>query len=470
MTINKKNCYLGCIFLSSAFLFSQCSPQKSVNNEPGASNSYETPKEQINLKISPAFEGINVPLEKFYVNAADSELIRIKKTGTEISVPANAFVDDMGKHVSGKIEISFREFHDAADIMASGIPMHNPETGEYMETAGMFEIRGHSNGKEIFIAPDKKIDIKLASYNEGNRFDFFKLEENGEWDTKQKGSEPEINIIRAKEIAAANSRLPQKPIKPVKFGKTDKFVFDLKTNYEKFPELRIFKDIIWQFAGKVNDRDNPENNPSVFNTNWSSIEIIRTDEHYKLVLKSGEEKFEMRVQPVLKGNDYENAMANFNNKIIEYNRVKEQMTKINELYENQAMLQRSYSLSGFGIYNWDYWKDNSTRSLEITVDFEPEFDYAEKLERLKFYLVNNNRKAVVSYSLLDLKNFRYPPSEKNTFYAVLPGNKIACFSSKDFKDFERSKPKNGDKVVFEMKTIDVKINSLNDISEVLSMN
>jgi hypothetical protein len=186
------------------------------------------------------------------------------------------------------------------------------------------------------------------------------------------------------------------------------------------------------------------------------------------MLKNKDKSFEMRVQPVLKGKDYEKAMGDFQKKMQDFDKVKEAMAQKIEMLENQAELQRSYAVSGFGIYNWDFWKDNSQTNLQVEVDFDSEFDYAEKLSSLTFFLVNNNRKAVVKYTLEDLsKRFAYPKEEDNMLVAVLPGNKVACFSKEDFKAL---KSKRGEKAVFRMKTSNIKINSIDDISKVLAMN
>ncbi|NJN77433.1 MAG: hypothetical protein HC803_03155 [Saprospiraceae bacterium] len=66
--------------------------------------------------------------------------------------------------MKGKVDISYREFHDAAAIIASGIPMTNSEGDKYMETAGMFEINGSQNGQEVGIADDKEIEVKMGSF------------------------------------------------------------------------------------------------------------------------------------------------------------------------------------------------------------------------------------------------------------------------------------------------------------------
>ena len=468
MQVSKKSIFLGCLFLGTAFFAGSCGKNKLTNDE--SENDRKKTAQLQKLEISPAFKNIDVAYKKFGVNPGKAEKIVVKETGTTIEIPANAFVDEKGNPINEQVDINFREFHDASEIIASGIPMHNPETGEYMETAGMFEIKGLCKGKEVFIAPDKKIKINLASYNKGDRFDFFKLDEQGRWETKQKKGEATINLKRVEELKKINSKTAEKPIEPKKFGNSSKFVFDINTDYKKFPELSVFKEVIWQFAGNPKDADNPEKNPEIFKKTWSKIDIKREKDNYRLILNNGRKTVEIRVVPVLKGSDYAAAKSDFDQKMNEFNRVQEDMKQIRQMYEQQAELQRSYEISGFGIYNWDFWKGDSDVRLEANIDFEKEFDYAEKLESVAFFLVNNQRKAVVKYNIDQkgyLRNFAFPANEKNVLIAVLPGNKVAVFSSEDFKNL--SSRKNGDKVTLKMKTEKRTISAVDDISKVIAM-
>jgi hypothetical protein len=468
MQVSKKSIFLGCLFLGTAFFAGSCGKNKLTNDEP--ENDRKKTAQLQKLEIIPAFKNIDVAYKKFGVNPGKAEKIVVNETGTTIEIPANAFVDEKGNPINEQVDINFREFHDAAEIIASGIPMHNHETGEYMETAGMFEIKGLCKGKEVFIAPNKKIKINLASYNEGDRFDFFKLDEQGRWETKQKKGEATINLTRADELKNIDSKSAEKPIEPTKFGYSSKFVFDLKTDYKKFPELAVFKEVIWQFAGNPKDVNNPEYNPEIFNTNWSKIDIKREKDNYRLILINGKKTVEIKVLPVLKGNDYANAKSNFDLKMSEYHRVQEELKQIRNMYEQQAELQRSFEISGFGIYNWDIWKGDADVRLEANIDFEKEFDYAEKSEKVTFFLINNQRKAVVKYNFDQkgcLQNFAFPSKEKNTLIAVLPGNKVAVFSSEDFKKL--STRKNSGKVTLKMKTEKRTISSVDDISKVIAM-
>lgn len=139
--------------------------------------------------FKPAFEGVDVPFYSFKFDAAKGTKISLDN-GTSINVPKNAFVDKDGKTIAGEVELNYREFHNAADIIASGIPMHDPATGQYMETAGMFEMKGNQGGDDISIAPGKDIEVKMASYNQDGNFDFWQYDATkGAWSEQDGGGQ-----------------------------------------------------------------------------------------------------------------------------------------------------------------------------------------------------------------------------------------------------------------------------------------
>ena len=172
-------------------------------------------------------------------------------SGTKITFPENALTDSAGNPIQGEVEVKYREFHDAIDILLAGIPMNYESAGEtrYMETAGMFEILAFQNGKEVFIAPEKKVEVRMASYEADNNYSFFRLNESGKrgWEFIDL-IEPEINtekIELSKKIEEMKYEL--------KFPFNSKyFVFDYnsiidvfyKNNWKEIRENKQNKEIM----------------------------------------------------------------------------------------------------------------------------------------------------------------------------------------------------------------------------------
>ena len=68
--------------------------------------------------------------------------------------------------------------HTIPEILASGIPMRYDSAGvkQSFESAGMIEIKGIQNGKEIKLKQNKKIEINMASQKKGDRFNLYYLD------------------------------------------------------------------------------------------------------------------------------------------------------------------------------------------------------------------------------------------------------------------------------------------------------
>ncbi|TAE17989.1 MAG: hypothetical protein EAZ95_05500 [Bacteroidetes bacterium] len=100
------------------------------------------------------------------------------KTGTKISIPAHALLDEAGKPVSGQVSLAYREFHDALDVLVSGIPMQYDSAGtrQSLQTAGMFDIRAQQAGKNLRLAKGKQAKIDMASWQADADYNFYSLD------------------------------------------------------------------------------------------------------------------------------------------------------------------------------------------------------------------------------------------------------------------------------------------------------
>ena len=259
--------------------------------------------------IKPALNNINVAFASYTVDCNSATEIKYK-TGSLISIPANAFMDEKGNTISGKVDIRYREFHDPVDFMLSGIPMTYDSAGkQYLfESAGMMQIEGYQNGVPVKIKPDKKISVKMVSGQQGNKYNLYSLDTvKGAWTclgkdkileekNKKTGKRKPINVfedneinsnrssnwvVNGKELKISNSQpivykefdLVKEPIngttntnaladsakiikslasiKPIKPEKADKkakqFMLDVDTS--EFPELAIYKNVKFQLYG-----------------------------------------------------------------------------------------------------------------------------------------------------------------------------------------------------------------------------
>lgn len=418
------------------------------------------------LAVAPPIPGIDVPFTTYKVPVSKGMTIETP-TGTTIEVPANAFVDKDGNPIEGEVEIDFREFHDATDIVASGIPMHNPETGEYMETAGMFEIKGQQNGQEVFVKGDKNIAVNLASFNEGDDFNFYRLgPKDCRWEDKGT-AKPQPNTKKETRLAELDRALPAKPIGPRKQEDAENFIFDLDVNYAMYPELRPFKNVVWEYAGEGKD---PEKNDWIFTSNWDDIKLEKSSTgYYELVLASTEKNFKTLVRPVLSGKNYEEALALFNDtKMKEYNDIKEAQQAERARLAAQGNLTRSFNIGGFGIYNWDVWKAPGRVKCPVKPQFDQLAGMDQEINRSVQYFLVQGKRSVVRYNgKNDLRRFSFDPRNNNAMIAVLPEGKVAVFSAADFKKLDVARLTSSTVLLLEMATSVHDVTDMDQLDKVI---
>lgn len=122
----------------------------------------------------PTFNEFDVPFQSLEVVAERGKHFQLAN-GSQINVPAQAFVNKNGDPVQGNVQLNYREFHHAAEIIASGIPMEYQ--GGVFESGGMFELRGQQASEPVFIAKGSKIEVKLASFTDESEFKHYYLRE-----------------------------------------------------------------------------------------------------------------------------------------------------------------------------------------------------------------------------------------------------------------------------------------------------
>jgi hypothetical protein len=124
---------------------------------------------------------IQVPVLHTVINA--SAPATFATNNVSLQIPANAFKTKSGEIITGNVQLNYREFFDPLTIAFSGInmKMDTNNNGNYMASAGMFELSASQNGKELVLAPNKQIAVEVNATQTGNDFGLFKTEENNTW-------------------------------------------------------------------------------------------------------------------------------------------------------------------------------------------------------------------------------------------------------------------------------------------------
>lgn len=227
-------------------------------------------------------------------DAAQGEILHYP-SGSEVVVPAAAFVDSEGRPVEGAVEIEYREFADAIDMFLAGVPQ---QLGKHqnLQSTGMMEIKGFQNGEPVYLNMDKKLDVNLRGRMASNTdteelgvYVYSTQEDTWQYEGKDRIERLEAihptttgkavvqpEARQAAEHTLASSR-PQKPIKP---GISDDMqVFDFDIDINEYPELAAYNHKV-EFISKKDELP-----AATFDTVWNAMEIIsKGNQTYELQL------------------------------------------------------------------------------------------------------------------------------------------------------------------------------------------
>lgn len=334
-------------------------PKNKIANEIKYTNTKNITENKKSAFINSPNKTLKPALKKYKINADKGGDIVHNKS--KITIPKNAFIDAKGIVIKGDVEIEYREFHDVTDIMLSGIPMlyDSASIKRNFESAGMFEINGSQNGIPLKLHPEKSLKVSLASYNNETKFNQYYLDtiikkwiylgkdiitpipkpEKNISISASSVSNPKIenlqniiNVVIPKkvdsiEVSCNNKRkaLPivNEPNKPNKATGRPNFVLD--GNYDEFPELKSFKNLLFEVGV-----ENKNYNQSFHEITWSEINVSEgpsKGKNYILTLKYKTKQEKLIVYPVLQGQDLVLAEKIYASKLLDY---QTQLEKRNE--------------------------------------------------------------------------------------------------------------------------------------------
>jgi len=414
-----------------------------VNTTSSANTDQQTAIAQfVKQTVTPPIPEAAPSYEDFVVTPSQGKTISLP-SGTQIKVPANAFVYDDGRVVKEKVTIHFREFHSVADIILSGIPMRDWSTDEKWEnmlTAGMFDIRGFSeSGETVQIADDQSITVDLASGVDGT-FDFwFFDEEAGDWlDSGNNTAQP----MPAARVQPANGRTadaPVRPTKPVRFSK-DQPALDFDVDYSEFPALADKKGVIFQYKGKLGSQSDPVKNDWIFDEEWFVAKLEATEQVnvYQLFLENDDKEFTTTVQAVLSEADYQTALSDYTAALAAYQAYQEAAAFRRE---TAAKFTRQMSINQFGIYNYDVYKNWEEPVLAQANFSAPSETNGVLIEQV--YLITTQGQMVVSYPRRDWNAFNYDANRRNMLVAL--GDNLEVYTLDAATFAQQAKPQEGEK-------------------------
>lgn len=460
-------CFSGLVFSCQ----NENTPQNQTTSTDEISTTETIETTTAKYVVEPKIKGVDVAFRTFEVPANEARTIELEN-GTTIEIPADAFVDVNGNPVTEDIELRYREFHDAAAVMASGIPMKVMQKDgkeAYMQTAGMFEINAYVAELPVQLAENKEIMVNMASNVDG-AYDFWNYDAKaGEWinagtnnpvlNPKKEAAKQQLAVLEK----AAKAKNLVAPVKPVKFDKK-KPVLNFDVNYKAFPELAKMNGIVWQYSGS-DTKMSPRKNKWIYKEAWDYVDLKpgKQSNTYQMELSNKDKKFIMDVCPSQKGNQFEESLAEYQENLKSYQAGAGDIQKQKELYIQQATFVRSFAIAGMGIHNYDILMKNGD-NIRMMADFDFGTVSPEVKNMIPVYLIAGDRRSVVAFSMEDWGRFGFDPNVDNLLVAVLPGNKLAAFTQADF-DAHRDAltAAKGGEYTFKMKVIADGVTSMEDL-------
>ncbi|MEO0405010.1 MAG: hypothetical protein AAF193_09075, partial [Bacteroidota bacterium] len=315
--------------------------------------------------INPPF-GELIKGEWFTVDAEKGGTYHV--LNSTITVPANAFVDQEGNAITGEVQMNLKEYHDAIDVVISGIPMTWEEDGEVLqfETGGMIDVRGEQDGRSVEVAENKSMIIKMTtdvptasdSFNE-----YYFNETSGLWEERGKmnrtqKNEPvferdskgldnvsyassnfaETEVVSLDKESEENEALASVEKRIVKHKKTKPNEprtlkntmqqITLEFSNSDFPELEGYSGVLWEVDPSKFDKSKAE-------VEWTEVQVKKglTTEDYILTFIRPGDRYSVQCYPVVSEQDKSKASAIFQEKLSNYNK------KLDQLEEEKRQLE-----------------------------------------------------------------------------------------------------------------------------------
>lgn len=374
MNCLRKSSVVLCVFV---LLLTACKDQeKKAEKTPEAATATSTTP-----FINPPIKSADVPYEVYEVDAVKGDTL-IYSTGSIILFPPNAFVDEAGKPVTGKVQVKYREFKDPIDFFLAGIPMNYDSAGTsyQFESSGMLDIRAFKDGKPVFVNKDSKPEINLASTNKSDKHSLYFLDTvQGKWINKGGMQIIESRKTKATDktqkasVAIAQEILPE-PVKPLKADNKSS-VLKIEVDPSSFREFAIYKNLKFQ----VDESKTPFNKKDS-EEEWNNLELLKGSQPgtYLAKFSNAGKSVTYAVKPVFTGSDYDNALKVFEN---EY-----------AVYKKQTVVRTANEIA----VREKYTKDS--------IQYVQEMAKSTNIERLNAIIAQKNREIEKQNEIIAKKN------------------------------------------------------------------
>lgn len=359
------------------------------------------------------------------------------ENGSRIVIPAAAFMNERGSLIGGEVEVYYHEMHDFVDFFVGGVPMMYDSLGKrrYLASAGMMDVYAMQNGKRVQLAPGKALQIELVS--EVVVDDFFSLpsyfvyqldtaarnwsyrnvdmiqfvdgeswlnepENSPQKQWRQQLSTLEREYEQAVTDLMGQHPLPAAPFYPAKASndqptisldfQNGELALDESSQLSEADLDKLYNGTIWQISAS-----SPAVDQRAFQVVWEKVALRPLDgQRYELRLIHRDNEETLVVEPVLVGDDYQQAVAEYEAEKLAYdeavaareNAISAARDSLKAAFEErQRELQESFRdmfqtkpegyrrkvinrfvVTAFGVWNCAYPIDQPTTVAEVSFE------------------------------------------------------------------------------------------------------
>lgn len=109
--------------------------------------------------------------EELFTIAASSGGFLTTEKGSQVTIPANAFVTQGGAPVNGNVEIKIKEIFSNQDMINAGIFTNSMDT--HLNSGGMFFLEASQGGIQLIVADGQFVNVKIPAQAQDTLMELF---------------------------------------------------------------------------------------------------------------------------------------------------------------------------------------------------------------------------------------------------------------------------------------------------------
>ena len=356
----------------------------------------------INAVLNEPLPELRIKPTIFTLNADQNETVELE-SGSSFEIKKNTLIDEQGEVVKGQFQVEWTEYHTLSDILLSGIPMEYDSLGKQynLVSGGMFKINAFQDGKKLAVKEGKEIKVNIASINDTPCLNFYKLDTvSGKWDYK--------TSKRGKTIQSNDENSTT--------------FLEIKIKTDSFPELKGKNILLWKTDDQL--------------TNEELILLKSNRVIAKIITKISEKDYEVQIRT----KNYDKLFKLSPVSVDDLNQISEkQHSKIKTIYKKLLAIQdkaekrhvdRTISINGFGIFNWDVVLKQKDPIASAKFDFPSTISK----KRINIFQIIPESNAIIKISL---DNPQVTLCNQKTFIvAVMPNDYIYVCNASKFNELK----------------------------------